>query len=498
MASTPSGRSSPTKDDLNLANQSSGMFYFRAFVLEFERKRVCLTPFKPLFPTVISRSTPVANDAESLRILSYYQSADADSTGTNSEASSPLVEVMHRLPPSARVAPRKDSDSASEYSDSSPVNTPRAATQSATTAPSTSFRHKRKAPSIGGSDRRRLHIVETPSSEQGQSSAAGSRSRDTSPSALRSRRGMDGGLSLVAPPDASPSTYVRLSPPLSAPADRTTVDPPSASAGSSHASHARSNSEMPPQALATKRSQKLPREVGIVGTGLRPAEVMPLQLTPNTQLEPPMFQMPSSRSPSAERRSPHLTPPASHLLTPGGSSSGSSYVLTPDIGEGKQIHQRVAAPVVVSLSSTAVEQATTSPNSATASGTTTSPVFTPEQPSSYLHYQPGVHATAGPLPPPPRALFNLPISTAPPPRPPRLNSPRSATRAARGDNSAVTTPLLLPKSLEEPLTRKSSHGSLSSDYASSENARSSSIDARYVDPSYHCVLFSLLKHLLTD
>jgi hypothetical protein len=58
------------------------------------------------------------------------------------------------------------------------------------------------------------------------------------------------------------------------------------------------------------------------------------------------------------------------------------------------------------------------------------PPFSPE--ASYLYYQPGVHATAGPLPPPPRAVFNITPGAAPPPRPPRLNSPPPGSRR-RGD-----------------------------------------------------------------
>ncbi|KAK0230601.1 hypothetical protein IW262DRAFT_413917 [Armillaria fumosa] len=64
--------------------------------------------------------------------------------------------------------------------------------------------------------------------------------------------------------------------------------------------------------------------------------------------------------------------------------------------------------------------------------------FSPDNPASYLNYQPGVHATAGPLPPPPRL--------DPPP-------PRSAARR-RGDIEAVKQALQLPPSVSAALSRR--------------------------------------------
>ncbi|KAK0491201.1 hypothetical protein IW261DRAFT_73649 [Armillaria novae-zelandiae] len=64
--------------------------------------------------------------------------------------------------------------------------------------------------------------------------------------------------------------------------------------------------------------------------------------------------------------------------------------------------------------------------------------FSPDNPASYLNYQPGVHATAGPLPAPPRL--------DPPP-------PRSAARP-RGDIDAVKQALQLPPSVSAALSRR--------------------------------------------
>ncbi|KAK0206789.1 hypothetical protein DFS33DRAFT_619654 [Desarmillaria ectypa] len=60
--------------------------------------------------------------------------------------------------------------------------------------------------------------------------------------------------------------------------------------------------------------------------------------------------------------------------------------------------------------------------------------FSPDNPASYINYQPGIHATAGPLPPPPR--LDLP--------------PRSARR--RGDIEAVKQALQLPPSVSAALS----------------------------------------------
>ncbi|KAI0291734.1 hypothetical protein BC826DRAFT_1105862 [Russula brevipes] len=59
-------------------------------------------------------------------------------------------------------------------------------------------------------------------------------------------------------------------------------------------------------------------------------------------------------------------------------------------------------------------------------------------PPSYLYYQPGVHSKAGPLPPPPRAMFDIDFKAPPPPRPPRLRSPSPLT-SQKSPGAAVTT-----------------------------------------------------------
>lgn len=66
----------------------------------------------------------------------------------------------------------------------------------------------------------------------------------------------------------------------------------------------------------------------------------------------------------------------------------------------------------------------------------------------------GVHATAGPLPPPPRAS-NISVSSPPPPRPPRLRSPSPAQ--IKGGLEAVKQSLQLPESVTAALSKSPNH-----------------------------------------
>jgi hypothetical protein len=64
----------------------------------------------------------------------------------------------------------------------------------------------------------------------------------------------------------------------------------------------------------------------------------------------------------------------------------------------------------------------------------------------YLHYQPGLHAKAGPLPPPPMSVFSIDPSAPPPPRPPRHQPLKK-----KGDMDAVKQALALPPSVAAAL-----------------------------------------------
>ncbi|KAJ4472204.1 hypothetical protein J3R30DRAFT_3798841, partial [Lentinula aciculospora] len=390
-------------------------------------------PDKNHMPTQVSGPRPVLGRSDTENLLSYYQSPLADSRYEDNEGKARRPTV-----PSRQLS---IASSESDYSDSSHSDYTGSAAQK-----------RPNLPSEGGSDRRRVAIVEMDTLVETAKKNSN----------LRSRRGKDGfgSLALVAPPDASPQSYSQLTPPLSAPVE------------SKH------DSELPnPNELRTHhRSQseavfpkKSPRDVGIVGTA-----VQPIVLNLETVHEkgqalqpPPLFIHPQSRSPSPAA----LPSPTTPLPPVKRRSTGQSItVVTPEIGAGKPIDAPVASPVVVNLGPRDIVQADSPEASPSTSynGSQTSELHSPHVPASYLSYKPGIHATAGPLPPPPRAAFIIDTQSPPPPRPPRLNSPvpqqtnhtplshpRFANMSPRrGDLDVMRQALQLPPSVAKALAAK--------------------------------------------
>lgn len=221
----------------------------------------------------------------------------------------------------------------------------------------------------------------------------------TNPSNVRSRRGLEGhlaGLALVAPPDAARTSYDHLTPPSSAPITTDGATRGAEVFARDDKGHHRSASE----AVGSKKSRKSPRDVGIVGTGQNHQTVdsptkqqLQSTYTANDALRPPVFQQPHSRSPSpgnASDSSSQLlrSPPQFERRTTGLSIQS---ILTPEIGQGKEIHVPVAAPVVVNLGSVnagALDRDRSAPEIVVPRSSSPSS-FLPREPSSYLHYQPG-------------------------------------------------------------------------------------------------------------
>lgn len=383
-------------------------------------------------------------DPDTDTILSYYQSANATHGSRLSSASS-----------SSHSEPNNDATRATSL-----LFQPRAAsppTAGASTSRRTSI------PSQGGTDRRHLAIVEMdakrpPGEDRSENSTWRSDSGGGPPNHSR--------LALVAPPDASPYSY---SPPVSKPQPSTNKPRSQSDAFAAFPKH---TGHVP---------RKSSREVAIVGTSSFPASASVLQRSSNTpasdSLRPPIFQIPQSRSPSpgvsdvsdsgcstnrARQRRDALAPGVSpvkelkELTTP---------VRTPNIGESKHISDRVAGPVVISLfpqppspspvspSSHSSTQDLMSPRTNLSSPLTPSTALTSPatSPSSYLHYQPGLHATAGPLPTPPQAVFTIDPKAPPPPRPPRHSPVRR-----KDDLEAMKQALQLPSHVTAALNAKSS------------------------------------------
>ncbi|KII95822.1 hypothetical protein PLICRDRAFT_693960 [Plicaturopsis crispa FD-325 SS-3] len=438
---------------------------------------------------------PTPSRAETDRILSYYQSADADSSPLDHLVPEDGDHEYKGAASSSSTRPRlvrSPSTSSSEYSPQEESTVKLIAKKKKSTKAPTST-HRRNTPSEGGSDRRRLHIVQMgQNSSRDARSEAGSVQHESSSNSegLRSRRGVDSGLALVAPPDASPKTYSYLTPPLSTATNSRpkslsgTTPERDVSADDTRSAHHHHRSASEAVSSAATVGHKPPREIGVVGTsGLgAPSDSLP-QLTPNSQLQPPLFQIPQSRSPSpgAASHDSHSESSRGRQLLP--LVGQSQPILTPEIGQSKQIDDPVAAPVTVNLSNTQMDQLASSRTRSNSRGLASTSSTAPSQ-NPYLHYEPGVHSTAGPLPPPPRALFNIDSTSPPPPRPPRLHSPNPSHTGTRrrGDTEPVKQALQFPPTYKNAIPEKPSLSSLasvnSSKAGSEKMERSRSADRR--------------------
>ncbi|TBU42134.1 hypothetical protein BD309DRAFT_1081608 [Dichomitus squalens] len=453
-----------------------------------------VTPSLPLSTTIprprgIRRESTASSTSD---YSSHYSSSDDEDSHQGPAA----AHVFPHAPASSQ-SPERSTPRTSAETRSDKLETQRQSQHSA----GTGARHSRRisTPSEGGADRRRLAIVEmdattsVPPMSIGRKRSKGldrdGKSADSSSSptggsgmstgTLFSRRGVHiGGLALVAPPDASPRTYTDLTPPSTAPVSSgsAALPPPSA-----FQTHTRSASEAFNAAGSRSRlHHKSSRDVGIVGLSsastasesLSPASPTSDEYHVYTQsagLRVPIFQTPAkSRSPSPGGTTPELSDTSSAgairsahqrlLSTPiFGMEDG---IITPGIGEGKDIGQPVVGPVIVGLSPSMLQppSARSASKSAATHGlpslqspASSSPSChsSPSSSSPYLHYQPGVHSTAGPLPPPPRSIFEKDNA---PPRPPRYHTP--LPNSTRRDIDAIKEALQLPQSVSAKLAAR--------------------------------------------
>lgn len=392
------------------------------------------------------------------------------------------------------LRPNTPSDYSSDYEDdSSPIaeqhiHAPRIQQHSSLSS-SGSHTRRPSVPSVGGSDRRRLAIVEMDSTaslsmshrqQEWDKEGPG----DVVSSSLLSRRGLHvNGLALMAPADASPKSYTDLTPPPTAPIVPERFDTHILIPG-----HQRSASEATPHtAYRSRLHHKTSRDIGIVGTGGIYSIVEGIGTNMQNEydgLKVPIFQTPAkSRSSSPSAQTPDLSSSAttsfngSYYATP---FMASSSLRTPEVGEGKDIGQPVIGPVVVGLNAEGVMRR--QPSSPAIQISSSSPSSPRHQSSPYIHYEPGVHSTAGPLPPPPRSLFEDTTTDSPPPRPPRLRTPLELSASIpepKRDVEALKQSLRLPESVNAvlasrapsrvDLTRQDSVGSDASHYSDDEN-----------------------------
>ncbi|KAF7795879.1 hypothetical protein EIP86_007046 [Pleurotus ostreatoroseus] len=435
---------------------------------------------------------------ESDQILSYYQSDLAGRSDSqpalndhNEQQPDPLSGLKRTLSASTQC-------SSSEYSaESLDRHAAEVSTDDSAAQPARHSQHTRRpsVPSQESIDRRRLAIVEVDHSlppsisrkGSGRSKAHNTQQGVSLPSQLLSRRGIQvNNLALVAPPDASPSTYTDLTPPPTAPL------PVSHNYGSlepgAAAHHNRSASEA--VGVWGSPNQRRLRDVGIVGTGT--AQDMAAVATSSNAigqpyrsqtytdaggLQVPIFQTPAkSRSPS----------PAAHALnTPelyaNSSTSSLSHSLrittadarsteerdqarTPAIGEEKDIQQPVVGPVVVELdSSQVIRRAAFGGISArvanpTSQSSDVSRSDVPYSTAAGSTYSNGPAHTSGAL----ADIGNIPLN-GPPPRPPRTmrtplpgTSPTPPAMEPKHDLDALKEALRLPKSVSVALSARNS------------------------------------------
>ena len=265
---------------------------------------------------------------------------------------------------------------------------------------------------------------------------------------------------LVAPPDTHSFTLHDISTPL------IPTSPTSSSSSSSHSPttpkrhHSHSSAKHEKSRIARSaaaHSRSSSRDVGIVGTVTRlelelPRDLPSPQDTPS-DYQPPIFQTPSLRSSSPDISSPVDTNPIESSSLTQTSSSDAVHVrsvttstsIEPihSVSSGMNGHgvlvQPQSAPSLTAAASPRHQLVSTPDHGQVPPLAATSISMAP---SAYLHYQPGVHSKAGPLPPPPRAMFDIDFTAPPPPRPPRLRSPSPLT-SQKGPRSSTPTSVTL-------------------------------------------------------
>ena len=117
-------------------------------------------------------------------------------------------------------------------------------------------------------------------------------------------------------------------------------------------------------------------------------------------------------------QTPHRSPMPSPIPKSATLASTHPNQLTPEIGEAKDIHKPVVGPVVVDVNGAVRDKP----------GPLLTPSFSPSVPSSYLHYQPGVHSVARPPPP-------------------------LIARPGRGETVGLVSPHLVPHGCTRPRSR---------------------------------------------
>ncbi|KJA24559.1 hypothetical protein HYPSUDRAFT_38607 [Hypholoma sublateritium FD-334 SS-4] len=353
---------------------------------------------------------PKLSKEASDNLLSYYSSPIADEGRDYSQQRSPEKPQSNRAHVKAKKASAVAStSSSSDYSDDSEVTDARDIPSEA----SSSVARRSGTPSKGGADKRRIAIVQMDHvSDTARKSNSDTASTNNS---IRSRRGNANsfaGLALVAPPDAAVQSYAQLTPPSTAPpaaadnrsnshlmddhengrhrsssaspAGRLSRDTYTGSVGSAQGTRAAAAPILPADNDKTKKNTKPDDKYNLI---LAPLDVSQRSATsqsssPATHSDPVDCGR-NVVSPLDRMSSPQMMSPLP--------------IVTPSIGEGKEIDKPVAGPVVVKLDNLASKTShstaswrsdspTPSHGSASIHGSTYSSSAT----SSYLRYEPAI------------------------------------------------------------------------------------------------------------
>jgi len=332
---------------------------------------------------------------DSDHFLSYYHSSIPNQPRSHARSTIPAEPPSTRPARHTRKLSTTSTSSASDYSHDSEATDARDIPSEA----SSSATRRSGTPSKGGADRRRVVIVQMDSFNNDDYKDTGSTT-----GSIRSRRGHKSnlaGLALVAPPDAALRTYTQLTPPSTAPISADYLTSSMSTAHQDNKGHHRSASEI------TKPSS---RDVGGLRAAQGPKAIIPHEARTKGRKDedkhgsaPRLRETRPSRSPSPTHstrssRGDNERGPLSPLDSNYPSLSAVSMFtpITPKIGEGKEIHIPVAAPVVVKLDNlesgkpnTAASRRSESPSQTASASIGTPSSFATPKSSAYLRYEPG-------------------------------------------------------------------------------------------------------------
>ena len=384
----------------------------------------------------VARTSPSPTRQDNQSILSYYQSSLADQPYVRDDQETEQLDELN----------------SNGVIDSSPLPPPANGTHSLKSNDLDSIaKHRRKHMIESGAHNRKAAIVpvEVGTLKEQWQSASGVISSSTLPLSSRGLvvEAQLASSALVAPLDTSRvplhdipfSSLTSSLPSIVSPTTPSVVRSPSSS--SSQAEYARK------ARTTTSHTKSSSRDIGIVGTRREPSrEFAKVSQDILSDLKPPIFQIPAARSPSphifvstdtsnSNSSAHHIPSNVSHAPPSAMAASVEPmHSVSPVMNRLTEYTQPRSAPSIIASSSR--HQGISTPERDQVSPSSASPMST--APSSYLHYQPGIHSKAGPLPPPPRAMFDIDFSAPPPPRPPRLRSPSPMT-AKRGPAESTTS-----------------------------------------------------------